>query len=238
MTPDSSPGGVLARLRAKILEQTYPAGSRMAEVAIAQDLGVSRTPVRLAFRTLEHEGLLQRVGKRALIVRQFSDADILQAVAVRGALEGLAARNLAEQGLSDKDERQLAKCLADGQALVEKGALASGDLEEWSRLNAIFHNTILNADRSSVIRDAIARNDHLPFASANSIMLAHEALSAEYEKIRLAQFHHRLIHEALVNAESARVESLMREHANIGIRYAALLGAAPDLGKRSASGAG
>ncbi|MGH1358191.1 MAG: GntR family transcriptional regulator [Burkholderiaceae bacterium] len=232
MTSDGSPGGVLARLRAKILDQAYPAGSRMAETAVAADLGVSRTPVRLAFRSLEQEGLLQRVSKRALIVREFSDADILQAVAVRGVLEGLAARNLAENGLSEQSRQTLAQCIRDGEALLEKGSLGAGDLEEWSRLNALFHKTILAADESSVIREAIARNDHMPFASANSIMLAHNALAAEYEKIRMAQFHHRLIYEALVNNESARVENLMREHANIGVRYAALLGAAPDLGNR------
>jgi GntR family transcriptional regulator of vanillate catabolism len=60
---------------------------------------VSRTPVRLAFRTLEQEGLLEKAGKRGYVVRAFSEADVLCAIEVRGALEGLAARRLAERGI-------------------------------------------------------------------------------------------------------------------------------------------
>jgi len=96
---DPQSASVVARLRQSIIEGRYAAGERLAEIPVAEQLGVSRTPVRLAFRTLEQEGLLQKVGKRGLVVRGFSEADVLCAVEVRGALEGLAARRLAESGL-------------------------------------------------------------------------------------------------------------------------------------------
>ena len=93
--PAAESASVLAALRQLIVDGRYPPGTRLAEIPVAAALGVSRTPVRLAFRTLEQEGLLRKSGKRGLEVRAFTEADVLCAVEVRGALEGLAARRLA-----------------------------------------------------------------------------------------------------------------------------------------------
>ena len=60
-TTDSA--SVVATLRKLIIDGRHPAGTRLAEIAVAEALGVSRTPVRLAFRTLEQEGLLQKAGR-------------------------------------------------------------------------------------------------------------------------------------------------------------------------------
>ena len=60
---------VVASLRQLIIDGRFAPGERVAEIPVAERLGVSRTPVRLAFRTLEQEGLLQKVGKRGLVVR-------------------------------------------------------------------------------------------------------------------------------------------------------------------------
>jgi GntR family transcriptional regulator of vanillate catabolism len=78
----------MATLRQLIVSGQLPAGERVAEIPLAQRLGVSRTPVRLAFRSLEREGLLTRAGKRGYVVRRFSDADVRTAIEVRGLLEG------------------------------------------------------------------------------------------------------------------------------------------------------
>ena len=67
---------VVATLRQLIVNGRLPAGERLAEIPVAQSLGVSRTPVRLAFRALEQEGLLARAGKRGYEVRSFSEADV------------------------------------------------------------------------------------------------------------------------------------------------------------------
>jgi len=215
---------VVATLRQAILEGDYPPGTRLAEIPVAEALGVSRTPVRLAFRTLTQEGLLQRVGKRGLEVRAFTEADVLCAVEVRGVLEGLAARRLAEAGVPSALMTQLEQCLADGEQVLAGGRLTSADVDRWSALNQRFHRAIVGAGGSRVIGDAIARNNHLPFAAADSIAIDKRALPAEFRKLQLAQVQHRLIVEALRRGESARAEMLMREHAYIGLRYAALFG--------------
>jgi DNA-binding GntR family transcriptional regulator len=90
----SDTGTVIARLRQLIVAGHWSAGMRLAEIPVAQSLGLSRTPVRLALRTLEQEGLVEKAGTRGYVVRAVSEADIRSAIEVRGALEGLAARRL------------------------------------------------------------------------------------------------------------------------------------------------
>jgi GntR family transcriptional regulator of vanillate catabolism len=215
---------VVAALRQLILDGRFAAGERMAEIPVAQALGVSRTPVRLAFRSLEQEGLLQRVGPRSLVVRQVSDDDLLSGIEVRGVLEGLATRRLAERGLDAATLATLQACLDEGDAVLAAGRLDEEHIDRWSALNLRFHHTIVAATGSRVIAEAIGRNNHLPFASADSIVIDRQAIEREYEKLRLAQVQHRLIVDALQRRESARAEMLMREHAYIGFRYAIVCG--------------
>jgi GntR family transcriptional regulator of vanillate catabolism len=215
---------VVVSLRKLIIEGHFAPGERLAELAVANALSVSRTPVRLAFRTLEQEGLLQKAGKRGFVVREFSEADVLCGLEVRGVLEGLAARHLAERGMSAEVRAQLEGCLAAGRELLSKGTLHEEDIGRWSAINQAFHDCIVAADSSAVIADAIARNNHLPFASADSIIIDMAVLDREYEKLRVAQLQHELVVDALVQRESARVEMLMREHAYVGFRYGRVFG--------------
>ncbi len=215
---------VVGRLRKLIGEGHFQTGERLGEVAVAEQLGVSRTPVRLAFRTLEQEGLLQRAGKRGFMVREFTEVDVRCAVEVRGVLEGLAARRLAEQGLSAALADELQVWIQKGRDLLAKGYLVERDADAWSELNRHFHEAIVGSAGSPVIGDAIARNNHLPFAAADSLIIDSEALDREYRKLQLAQLQHELIVQALRHGEGARAEMLMREHAFIGLRYGELLG--------------
>lgn len=221
--PINAGDSVLARLRNGLLQGRWRPGERLTEDAVAEALGVSRTPVRLALRQLAQEGLLVPVGKRGLAVRAISEADVQCAVEVRGALEGLAARRLAERGLDAELQVRLDDTLARGRAVLAKGHLVLADIATWSALNRDFHHAIVGTAGSRVIADAIARNNHLPFASADSITLDAQALGREFAKLQLAQVHHELVVQALARRESARAESLMREHAWIGVRYGELL---------------
>ena len=215
---------VLAELRRRIIEGEFAAGARMAEIPVSEALGVSRTPVRLAIRTLEQEGLLEKTGKRGFVVRAISDADVQRAIEVRGVLEGLAARHLAERGLTEDERESLHHCLAEGAALLAPGRLDAESIAGWSRVNDRFHRVIVESDPSRVIADAIARNNHLPFASADAIVIDVRALDREHRKLQVAQLQHQLVVDALEQRESARVEMLMREHAWVGFRYGRLFG--------------
>jgi len=222
--PSGDSTSVVATLRQRIVDGSLAAGERLAEIPVAESLGVSRTPVRLAFRALEQEGLLAKAGKRGYEVRSFSEADVRSAIEVRGTLEGLAVRHLAERGMSEAVRAALRACIEEGATILSRGHLGDDDISRWSRLNKRFHDTLVQSHESRVIADAIARNDHLPFASADSIALDRGSLPAEYEKLRIAQLQHQLVFDALERRESARAEMLMREHAWVGFRYGQLFG--------------
>jgi GntR family transcriptional regulator, vanillate catabolism transcriptional regulator len=221
---------IAAELRKRIGAGAYTAGAKLVEEAVAQDLGVSRTPVRLAFRTLAQEGLLEVAGKRGYVVRSFTADDVRCAVEVRGVLEGLAARRLAERGLEAAERAVFEACLQEGDALLARGPLLLADVEAWVDLNRRFHAALVGGAGSRVVGDAIARNNHLPFASADSLTFETEAPERVTQRLQVAQLQHRLIVEALRCGESARAEALVREHALIGVRYAPHFGLQPVLG--------
>src|SRR5258705_12815118 len=70
-------------------------GQRIAELALVERLGASRTPIRMALVRLQEEGLLDALPNGGFVVKDFSEADIRDAIEVRGTLEGLAARIVA-----------------------------------------------------------------------------------------------------------------------------------------------
>lgn len=214
----------VSSLRKLISDGHLKPGEKLGEVQVAAMLGVSRTPVRLAFRTLEQEGLLEKSGKQGFVVRAFSREDVICGLEIRGVLEGLAARRLAEAGLSDADRVALQQCIDDGDALFAKEQATEVDLTSWSEINARFHGIIVNGAGSRAIADAIARNSHLPFASSDSIIIDTRHVVQEFKKLHLAHLQHQMVFQALVMGESARVEMLMREHAYIGLRYGGLFG--------------
>lgn len=90
---------VLVRLREMIADGELKPGERITEIPTAEKLGVSRLPVRMALQILEQEGLVERLPKRGYTARKITSADFLNALEVRGALEGLAARQAAELGM-------------------------------------------------------------------------------------------------------------------------------------------
>lgn len=75
-------------LRQRILNGDYPGGTRLYEVSLAEELAVSRTPVREALSRLAEEGLLVRTRSGGFVVRSFAVADVLDMIELRGVLEG------------------------------------------------------------------------------------------------------------------------------------------------------
>lgn len=226
----SNKQNVLSRLRRMIVDGELTAGQRLAEIPTAERLGVSRTPVRIAFRALEQEGLLIRHGARGYAVRKVSDADLANAVEVRGVLEGLAARQAAEQGIDDSTQTVLLQCLRTGDALFEKGYVTEQDLAAYHDLNQRFHQAIITASGNSAVAAALSRHEHIPFASVSALAIDSNNLSEEFRRFQFAHMQHHTIVDALLSGQGARAEALMREHANATLRYARLF-AGTDTGK-------
>ncbi|WP_137983130.1 GntR family transcriptional regulator [Pseudomonas viridiflava] len=222
----SKPGQtVLVALRKMIASGELAAGERLMEVPTAELFGVSRMPVRMAFRTLEQEGLLVPFGGRGFQVRSISPMEIAGAVDVRGVLEGLAARQMAERGVTQEARDELEACLVQGDALFEKGNVTEDDLEVYHDMNMRLHRVIVEGSGNRAIADALSRNDHLPFASVTALAVDRDNLIREYRRFNFAHMQHHAVVDALVNGQGARAEAIMREHANATLRYAEIFGA-------------
>ncbi len=124
-------------------------GARIAEIPTAELLGVSRQPVRIAFRLLEQEGLLIKNPTRGYTVREISGKLVHDALEVRGVLEGLAAKTLAEQGLSEDQKKTLQHCIQETEKLFnEKDEFGDAELERYHHFNVIFHDTIIEGRKT------------------------------------------------------------------------------------------
>lgn len=132
-----------------------------------------------------------------------------------------------QRGLPALVVEQLQECARESGSLLAKGYLAKEDIEEWSRINLKFHTLIVESTGSMIIGEAIARNNHRLFASADSIIIDTDAIDKEYRKLQIAQFQHQSIFPALTSNEAARAEMLVKEHAFIGVRYTDALGFDP-----------
>src|SRR5215813_13302546 len=93
----------LLELRGMLMRGDFKPGEHIREVPLAERLGVSRTPARLALERLAHEGLLEARPKGGFIVREFSLQDVLDAIEIRSALESMAAQMAAERLACDDE---------------------------------------------------------------------------------------------------------------------------------------
>src|SRR5512135_2841584 len=115
--PASSTKATLG-LRELVLEGEFAPGERVPEVGLAERLGVSRTPLRIALATLAHEGLLEPLGGGGFVLRSFGRADIDDAIELRGVLEGTAARFAAERLESPEELAPLEEASAELDEVV------------------------------------------------------------------------------------------------------------------------
>jgi len=206
---------VIVQIREMILQGELAPGERVREVELASKLGVSRTPVRESLPILAQEGVLTQLDTRGFVVRAFTPQDIMDAIDVRGVLEGLAARMLAEQGPPRRLIHSLHECLREGDEILAKGHLVQSDEARYGEMNRQFHSLIVQGSGSKVVAEAIERNDRIPFAAAHAIAFNTVDLPQMYESLRYAHRQHHAIVQALENGEGTRVAALMFEHAYV-----------------------
>jgi len=201
-------------IREMILRGRLQGGQRVAEAMLAQALGMSRTPIRQALPLLAREGLLVESGTRGYVVRTFTRSDILDAIDVRGLLEGFAARRIAERGAAPALLMQLRECLREGDQIFAKGHLLESDEAAYGAMNGRFHDLIIAAAASGVTADAIERMASIPFAAAAAIAFDATDLKSMFDALWIAHQQHYAIVDALEAGQATRVEFLMREHVN------------------------
>ncbi|GGE43030.1 GntR family transcriptional regulator [Actibacterium pelagium] len=215
MTTKTHTERALITLRQRIVSGAYAGGQRLFEVALAEDLNISRTPVRAALSKLAEEGLLDRMKSGGFAVRKFDLRDVTDTIELRGVLEGTAARLAAEMGA---DPEILAQ--AD-DAISQIDKVLSGktvDMSKYSKYNSIFHDCLARACGSRVLARELTRVTTLPFASPSAFLDDESRATQLLRNLIVANEQHRAILNAIANRQSARAEALTREHARAALQ--------------------
>jgi GntR family transcriptional regulator, vanillate catabolism transcriptional regulator len=203
------------RLRELIFNGQFKPGERMSELSLVELLGVSRTPVRLALAELEHEGLLRVLPGGGYVVREFTEADVRDAIELRGVLEGTAARFAAERGASPRDLAALRATNQTIEKLVRRADYES--FERYLHLNQAFHARLIAMARSPLLERALDGVVSLPFAGPSAFVMAEAELPASRDILVVAYRQHADLVEAIGQREGTRAETLAREHARLAL---------------------
>jgi GntR family transcriptional regulator, vanillate catabolism transcriptional regulator len=213
---------VLAIVRRKVLNGAYTTEDRISEVAIAEEMGVSRTPARAALIALEAEGLLEKRTGRGYSARPIRTEDVAKAIEIRGVLEGLAARKLAENGMSAKTEDLLQGSIRQSAALLETTEPDADLIGGYQQANVVFHETLMRDCGNDLIGHTFGRIRHLPLTALGT--LAFDPANLERERMRLTVGHsqHVIILDAIRKGDGNRAEVMMREHSHATLNYSDL----------------
>jgi GntR family transcriptional regulator of vanillate catabolism len=189
-------------------------GERLSEINVADQLGLSRTPVRAALARLEQEGILEAIPSGGYSVRAFSQADVHDAIELRGVLEGTAARLAAERGVQPARLAAF-KALVTRLDLVVGEPSAEMDFDRYVALNAEFHEMLAGLAGSRIVQRELDRVMGLPFAGPSAFLNAQTGIPEFRTSLQVAHAQHRAIAEAIEMREGARAEAIGREHARL-----------------------
>ena len=194
---------ILETIRDAILKGTLKPGERVSEPDLAERFGISRTPIREAFRQLESEGYLQVIPRKGAVVASLSERDVEEFYAIKIILEGFAAR-MAAENLSDKDIERL-------EVINEKlGQIAKeGDVKTFFRVHNEFHELFIKA----------AGNERL-YEMINQLVMKFKRLRlaslSQPGRMEISVEEHRNMIQAFKNHDGDKADSLVRHAATIG----------------------
>jgi DNA-binding GntR family transcriptional regulator len=200
-------------IQTRVLSGDVPVGTRLRQEALAEEFGVSRTPVREALRKLQASGLVELLPNRGAVVRGPSAREIREAYEVRAELEGLAAE-LAAGRISDRDLLRLREAQAlfrkSVETLIARRARRRApwkDESVWVQANDLFHQAILDAAGNARLSDTIA-DLHRSFPRD----LTWTALSQSSRLLEENIEQHEAVLEAIEQRDPAEARRRMIEH--------------------------
>jgi DNA-binding GntR family transcriptional regulator len=189
---------VFESMREAILSGVLKPGERLMEIQLAEEMGVSRTPVREAIRKLELENFVVMIPRKGAYVAGVSLKDVADVFEIRSALEGLAAGLAAER--ITEDELELME-----QALFFRVSEGEMDLEQIVKSDTDFHALVYRASRNERLIQILENlREQIQRFRATSLAVP--------GRNKLAIEEHRMIVEALRNHDSEEAQSLAMAH--------------------------
>ncbi len=192
-------GRVFHKIREDILDGKYKENEELREIAIGEELGVSRTPVREALRQLELEGLVQIVPNKGAYVTGITSKDVKDIYMIRSSLEGMCAR-LATEHITPE---QLAEM--EENVYIASFHASKGHMEQMAELDSRFHNILYEASGSKMLQNLL-RDFH-----QYVIRIRRKTLSTK-ERGAASNEEHRQIMEAVKAGDSREAERLATCH--------------------------
>jgi DNA-binding GntR family transcriptional regulator len=214
-TPDTSGRALVdelaQRIQLQIMSGKLPLGVRLRQETLAEEFGVSRTPVREALRQLQAKGMLEILPRRGAAVRGPSPRDIREAYVVRAELEGLAAE-LAAELITDAELGQLREAAALFTQAVAHFTMRSdgaGNISdaEWPAANDQFHEVVLRASGNARLYETV-QHLHLGFPRN----LTWSALSKSSRLLEENATEHDKILRAIEERQPAPARRQMQRH--------------------------
>lgn len=193
------------RIRQAIVEGRYYAGQRLIEQRIAEELDLSRTPIREALRILEAEGIIVSEPNKGSRVRSITAADLVDFYALRARLESLAAELAAERA-DAVDIRALNAAVTKFEEASTIGKLTSiTSTRAINEANASFHGAVLAAARHNRLNRLLENAVDIPL-----VFRAFQRFDTA--RLKRSAVFHGLIRDAIASREPERAGRLMTEH--------------------------
>ncbi len=197
---NTSSDSVYMDLRGKILSRGLKPGQRLLEVKIANEMGVSRTPVREALRRLANEGLVKIVPNSGARVASPTAHEMDDAYLVREHLENMSVELACRVGMDKRTLEKLDGLVRDGDAAFE-----SGDVEAFLNANSAFHRIISEAGKNYVLSEYV---DNM--IQRTNVYVYFYSKFAEFENKSSGE--HRAILRAIAKRDRIGAQELMKEH--------------------------
>ncbi len=187
---------VFSELRNLILTGKLKPGTRMMEVDLASEMGVSRTPIREAIRKLEEEGLVVIEPRRGAYVSEVSVPDIVNILEVRENMDGLASY-LAAERISDSGKENLHEVSTKFNNAVE-----SGCMEDMIKYDMLFHKIIVEQTQNNYLVNMMEKVQEL-------VLRFRYIYYKDFRRAEEMPHEHKIISDAIINGdpETAKTES-------------------------------
>lgn len=190
---------IVVLLRDRILTEEYKDGQKLNEVALANELKTSRTPVREALKQLESEGLVISIPNKGVYVKAFTPRDIDDMFEIRIALEGLAI----ELAIERMDETHLSR-IQEVYDLMEFYTYKK-DQDKINELNILYHETIYEATQSTYF-EQVLKDIHYYVSVTSSLAIKSK------QRYKTSITEHKAILDAINEGDASKAKAAMQTH--------------------------
>ena len=190
----------------KITRERLAPGTPLREEHLAEEFGISTTPIREAFRSLEYEGWVQRIPYRGTCLRSFTNEEVMDLYRLREALEGIAVK-LAIERATAEDWQQLEDTINAEIQFIATLENDSPQYQSFYDMDRLFHQAIVTAAHSPILQE---RNTTL--RTQLTLLVLSSQLKNSIEEIKQIHEEHKMIFDAMKRNWADAAEKLLRAH--------------------------